>query len=350
MQSDSSTSLQQPPTFSIEDRLEDSDLEQLEHASQADRAAASFHLLPTAALLAAFSVVGTLVRIGLLDLHNYPDAPVISVIYPQIVGCVIIGWTNVYKNSVSKRYHPIYVAIATGLCGSITTFSTWSLDTFLALSSTGNARQSWNGDNVLAGIAITVVVLSVSLSSLSFGEAIALLPTTLSTRPPPAPRPWLQLRFDQTDVAAMVMGGSVWACAVVLTFAVPGWRNVMAAAAIGPFGTLLRWRLSLLNLRHAKFPLGTFFANMLGTLCIGILYLLSHRASASTNVCILLNALSTGFCGCLTTVSTFVVELSSLPKAAAWTYGAVSIAGGLALLTVVLGGTAAHITEGACLT
>ncbi|KAJ3172218.1 hypothetical protein HDU88_007036 [Geranomyces variabilis] len=349
MPSDSSTSLQ-PPSFSMEDRLEDSDLAQLERASQVDRAAASYHLLPTAALLAAFSVVGTLVRIGLLELHNYPDAPVISIIYPQLVGCVIIGWINVYKNSVSKRYHPIYVAIATGLCGSITTFSTWSLDTFLALSSTGSAHRSWNGDNILAGIAITIVVLSVSLSSLSFGETIALLPTTSTMHTPPAPRPWLQLRFEPADVAAMVVGSSVWTCAVALTFAVSEWRNVMAAAAMGPFGTVLRWRLSLLNLRYLNFPLGTFLANMLGTLCIGILYLLSHRAHAGTNVCILLNALSTGFCGCLTTVSTFVVELTSLPKAAAWTYGVASIAGGLTLLAVVLGGIASEITDGACVT
>ena len=43
-------------------------------------------------ILIPFSIVGVLIRIGLIDLHSYPGPPVFSLIYPQFVGCVIMGF------------------------------------------------------------------------------------------------------------------------------------------------------------------------------------------------------------------------------------------------------------------
>jgi CrcB protein len=44
-----------------------------------------------------------------------------------------------------------------------------------------------------------------------------------------------------------------------------------------------------------------------------------------------------GFCGALTTVSTFVAELNGLRRMHAWMYGAASVVGGLAVMLVVMG-------------
>jgi CrcB protein len=43
-----------------------------------------------------------------------------------------------------------------------------------------------------------------------------------------------------------------------------------------------------------------------------------------------------GFCGALTTVSTFVAELNGLRRMHAWMYGAASVVGGLAVMLVVM--------------
>src|SRR6185312_13314928 len=62
-------------------------------------------------------------------------------------------------------------------------------------------------------------------------------------------------------------------------------------------GTLCRWRLGAFNSAKTSFPLGTFAANMLGSLCISILFLLSHGSVSSVIGCDIIAGLSDGFCG-----------------------------------------------------
>ena len=56
-----------------------------------------------------------------------------------------------------------------------------------------------------------------------------------------------------------------------------------------------------------------------------------------------LYGLEEGLCGCLSTVSTWILELDTLAKkkggAAAWIYGGVSIAVGSGLLIAIIGGS-----------
>ena len=44
-----------------------------------------------------------------------------------------------------------------------------------------------------------------------------------------------------------------------------------------------------------------------------------------------------GFCGCLTTVSTWVVEIDTLKRRAAYLYGVASVGAGLGLLVIIMG-------------
>lgn len=77
---------------------------------------------------------------------------------------------------------------------------------------------------------------------------------------------------------------------------------------------------------------------------LGMAYTL-QRASISSSAlgggsfigCQVLEGIIDGFCGCLTTVRTWVLELSNLRRRHAYTYGAVSMAVGLCLLIIEIG-------------
>ncbi|NER15445.1 fluoride efflux transporter CrcB [Leptobacterium flavescens] len=82
----------------------------------------------------------------------------------------------------------------------------------------------------------------------------------------------------------------------------------------GGFGSVMRYLLSrLLNSPETGIPYGTFAANVLGSLFIGIILGLAARNEMlSTNQTLLL---ATGFCGGFTTFSTFAYENHALLKA-----------------------------------
>ena len=53
--------------------------------------------------------------------------------------------------------------------------------------------------------------------------------------------------------------------------------------------------------------------------------------------CSVLEGVMEGFCGCATTVSTWVAELGALERRHAWRYGVASLAVGLGMLVVIMG-------------
>ena len=86
----------------------------------------------------------------------------------------------------------------------------------------------------------------------------------------------------------------------------------------GGFGSVLRYIISrYLNNSESNFPLGTFTANILGSLLIGIIIGLAAKNNTLTQNQTLL--LATGFCGGFTTFSTFAYENHVLFKSGDFT-------------------------------
>lgn len=88
--------------------------------------------------------------------------------------------------------------------------------------------------------------------------------------------------------------------------------------------------------RHANvFPLGTFTVNVLGSFILGVLTAITHRLDPA-----LAAGLGTGFCGALTTYSTFSYETLRLLEERASFYAAAnmvaSVAAGLGAAVIGL--------------
>jgi fluoride exporter len=93
---------------------------------------------------------------------------------------------------------------------------------------------------------------------------------------------------------------------------------VVVGAAVGAPLRYITDRL--LQGRHdSRFPWGTFMANMAGSWVLGFLYALPAAHAAQVLI-------GTGFCGALTTYSTFSYETVVLAKSGARTMAALNVA------------------------
>ena len=332
--------------------------------------------------LVFFAVFGTLARLGLQALTSYPGTPVsFSSIWPNFGGSLVMGFlaedrmlfrdewgTPTYNNLVqeaqkyrakngssedpphinlaaAKKAHlvakkaiPLYIGLATGFCGSFTSFSAFIRDIFLALSNnvatTNDPRNG--GYSFMALVGVVIITVSMSLGGLFVGAhlAIALEPVT----------PSIPYAFTRKvlDPVVVLLGWGCWIGAIIMSAIPPddSWRGKATFALVfAPFGCLARFYVSLyLNGRIASFPLGTFVVNIAGTLILGMSWDLAHVPLGGVVGCQVLQGVEDGFCGCLTTVSTWVAELSSLRRRDAYIYGTSSVLVGLAAMVAVMGG------------
>ena len=84
--------------------------------------------------------------------------------------------------------------------------------------------------------------------------------------------------------------------------------NILAVFTGGGIGAVTRYILGVLFANHIKtnLPIATFFVNIIGCLILGFLYIFfTEKLQVSPNIKLLLTA---GFCGGLTTFSTFSAE------------------------------------------
>lgn len=151
------------------------------------------------------------------------------------------------------------------------------------------------------------------------------------------------------DTLALFSGALAYLVALLLYFLAPrhSWRHrALFPLLLGPPGAALRFWLAKLNTRAAfldRFPLGTFIANMVASLLIAGVFaaqrLPSSDAATSHTRCDALYAIQQGFCGCLSTVSTFAVEARAIHKRGwNWAYVLGSVVAGHVLVMAVVGG------------
>nr|KAJ3418483.1 hypothetical protein HK105_008258 [Polyrhizophydium stewartii] len=138
----------------------------------------------------------------------------------------------------------------------------------------------------------------------------------------------------------LVLCAIVYVPGIAVSFAAPiGTAGLGFALLFAPVGTLLRYALSRFNSAVPGFPMGTFTVNTVGSAMLFLLFTLRGvvGGTGSPMVCALLVGLSDGLCGCLTTISTFAMELQRLPTRQAYIYFVASVASALMLGIVLTG-------------
>ncbi|KAF8913957.1 CrcB-like protein-domain-containing protein [Gymnopilus junonius] len=276
------------------------------------------------------SVFGVLARLGMVALMTYGGDSVFPLAYAQALGCLVMGFALRLKEPIGQFYGPFYTALTTGrFCGSLTTFSSWQLQVFQAWINAGQYNRSGFQD-FLDGVANSCITLSLSLASLAFGFKIA------SLLAPYFPRP----RFPHRTVRYSISGFAVllYVATYFTYFFLPSeFRHQATAALLFSFpGTLTRYILSvLLNQRTKALPLGTLTANTLGSALLAAFHTL--QSTTNPHACSILQGLADGYCGCLTTVSTFAAEVREFPTRKACRYVVVSWVLGQVMMILVLG-------------
>ena len=351
----------------------------------------------TISYLIFFSILGTLARLGLQALTFYPGAPVqTGLLWANVGGSLIMGFLSedqkLFRDTKStspvhevrdeqkgrphrrsravdeklvafKKSLPLYIGLATGFCGSFTSFSSFIRDAFFALSNalpvpvqhlsntptapTVNVSRN-PGYSFLAALAVLIITAGLSLIALQFGAHIALFIQ------PYTPSISFLLGRKLVHLSFVFLAWGCWLAAILLAIWPPDrpggsvgnttwmqetWRSqALFALVFAPLGCLLRFYSSIhLNGRIKAFPLGTFAVNIFGTAMAAMFTDLQRVPIGGLVGCQVLQGMSDGFCGCLTTVSTWVAELTALRLRHAYIYGTVSLGTALSLFIIITG-------------
>ncbi|KAJ2157090.1 hypothetical protein GGF46_004742 [Coemansia sp. RSA 552] len=326
---------------------------------------------PVVASLVVFSMLGVLIRVYLTRLFTYAGAPVYGLLWAQMVGCFIMGMAT-RTRGVLMHYSPaLNLGLTSGLCGSITTFSSWQLLVYRQFFNTAHDRHS-HFRNFLGGLSELAVTLACSFGALRLGQMagdevrLAYNAHLYRTRPEASPLFRVDTELlggDSTSPRRGLVGWDEWkrvdfalagagmvaAISAVLVVALAqSTRSVSIALLLGPMGTLLRWRLASLNTKRnwakpslviSGLPLGTFLANVAGSAILAVVHILQTGVVVRPSVasCYVLAAIGDGFCGCLTTVSTFIVEITLLGPRQSAVYAGVSIVAGQSFFLFIAG-------------
>jgi CrcB protein len=106
-------------------------------------------------------------------------------------------------------------------------------------------------------------------------------------------------------------------------------QQSLAIGVAGFIGALARWFVGLaFGTLNIRFPLGTLFINVTGSLFLGWFaeYTLRHPTSPTFRL-----AIAVGFVGAYTTFSTYMYDCAKLANDGAWKESILNFAGSLAL-------------------
>ncbi|KAL3799413.1 hypothetical protein HJC23_013868 [Cyclotella cryptica] len=255
----------------------------------------------------------------------------------NMFGSLIMGFVTGHSTdwpvlAVLKHDHPLqnedglHLGLKTALCGTITTFSSWNAQMVLMMDGTGTVL----GSQVIAALFGYVLGLQVSISCFRAGRTLAAWFHLKNN-----PHIFDSVRFiaeDHTSVrmaeTTQLKGTHLWnarilpsilASALFILFVlgdfywgIEYYRQLWISCLFGPFGAIIRWKLSTFNGKMNQWiPIGTFISNFVASAISAFISAIVISSTLNTSFWTLhsLKAISLGFAGCLSTVSSMVKEV-----------------------------------------
>lgn len=227
--------------------------------------------------LCACAIVGALTREGLSTLHAETLYPAFDSLSAILLGCFVMGMVRQQKAYLSGRVPLLTTALSTGFCGCCTTFSSW-MEEAVAVPFRPPPKF---GSTVLDGytpaqkgvgwLAVLLYGLAGASGALAGGQTLASL---LSL-----PAPQNALVCDRTAQRQRVLYAAVASSVIAACIAAPfamghsaGWTAVFA-----PLGMAARYHLAKWNNAAELRYFGTMAANVLGTISLGLFFILDQR-------------------------------------------------------------------------
>lgn len=260
-------------------------------------------------LIFLFSILGIFIRTSLSKLYSKsPDFP--SQVYYQILGCFLLGFIS--RNKLYLSQH-LYDGLSIGLCGSITSFSTFILSAF----------NLFIQKQAFSAIVLLINVLSCSFSFYKIGCNISLERFSRCK--------FLDWTLNDRILNSLIAVSFLTTVITFISLASLG-NTYLTIFIIGPFGSLIRSELLIFN--TSNFPRGTLYSNFFATVLLSIILTVSYF---TTMPCFVFDAFTEGICGCLSTISTFMKELDELDTQNAIIYFSMSIIVCLGSILVISG-------------
>lgn len=281
------------------------------------------------------SLWGILTRLGMQWIGGFASSQVFAIVWAQMVGCFVMGFSVRKKNEIERVFPPFFVLLGTGYCGSVTTWSTMSNDIFTAYANLSESAGTSRFTGFLSGMAILLITLAAVQGAFQVGMHLAITTPMVPLHPRKAPRSQQRL----FNLLTVLFGPLFWLGALfLLIFGPASYRpNFSFAIVVGPFGAIARYHISrLLNPISSTLPYGTLFCNTLSTTIVAVMQLLARHPRNALG-CAALKGVIDGFCGSLSTISTMVVELRGLSTFHSYRYILVSWAAAQCALVVILG-------------
>mmetsp|Transcript_147429 Transcript_147429/g.282586 ORF Transcript_147429/g.282586 Transcript_147429/m.282586 type:complete len:352 (+) Transcript_147429:37-1092(+) len=325
--------------------------------------------------ISALAQLGCLVRLVCTWVMSADANQMSSVLYANFLGCFAIGAVNAMKDYLDeKQLTPLFYGINAGFCGALTTFSTWMSEVARWLVWWPNPTMQavggdWWGLRTLSATSAVLVEVSVSCLGFQLGRSLlwdfhGFQPKSFNAQALPisAGKSERVIRhmstchythgegadeFEDPDIAPKQRLSFTFV--LCMCFAIP-----MVLALLGkstellfimifaPLGALLRYYLGVwYNGLSKRFCWGTFAANFIACFVFAALTIVNathgcfkgHRWIAG-----LMKGIGFGFCGSLSTMSSFVAQLHEMDLFSAPGYFLASCCACLALITGILGG------------